>query len=102
MIGNNIAGNWERSHFETFMERLNETRKWAQKALKAEEEGEAIELWQKIFGEEHFPSSIEEDAKTTASLLKTGAFVSTTGHIIPEKATDIISTKILPHRSYGK
>jgi hypothetical protein len=33
MLGHNVAFNWERSHFETFMLRVDESRKWARHSL---------------------------------------------------------------------
>jgi hypothetical protein len=102
MLGNNVARNWERSHFESFMERLDETRKCAQKALKAEEKEEAIELWQKIFGKECFPSSVEESAKILSDALKaTSAFVTPMGRVERERPSEG-GTIIQPHRSYGE
>lgn len=102
MLGNNVATNWERSHFEAFMNQMDETRKWAQKALETEEKEEAVKYWQKIFGKDFFPTSVEEDAKSTSSMLKAGAFVTSTGRIVANKSSDEISTEIKPHRFYGK
>jgi hypothetical protein len=101
MLGNNVAGNWERDHFESFMSQLNQTRKWARKALDTEDKEEAIELWQKVFGESYFPVSVEEDAKAMAGILKSGAFASATGQILPVNEANKISTGIQPHRFYG-
>jgi len=102
MLGNNVATNWERSHFEAFMNRMDETRKWAQKALEAEEKEEAVKYWQKIFGIDFFPTSVEDYAKSTSSMLKAGAFVNSSGHIATNKSRDEISTDIKLHRFYGK
>lgn len=102
MLGNNVATNWERSHFEAFMNRMDETRKWAQRALEADDKKEAVKYWQKIFGKDFFPTSVEEDAKSTSSMLQSGAVVTSAGRITTNKSSDEISTEIKPHRFYGK
>lgn len=48
MLGNNVAWNWERSEFETFMRRVEECSKWAIRALESNDEEEAIGLWQNV------------------------------------------------------
>ncbi|MCI0560084.1 MAG: nucleotidyltransferase [Nitrososphaera sp.] len=52
MLGHNISWNWSRSHFETFMRRLDDGRTWARKALDSEDRETAIDWWQKVFGAE--------------------------------------------------
>ena len=42
MLGHNISWNWERSHFETFMRRLDEGRTWATNALECEDRETAV------------------------------------------------------------
>lgn len=64
-LGNNVAWNWERSHFETFMTRLDESRKWARRALNTDDEEVAVELWKRVFGDE-FPDSEEVKNETRA------------------------------------
>jgi hypothetical protein len=38
----NTSWNWERSHFETFMRRLDDGRAWARKALDADDRETAV------------------------------------------------------------
>jgi hypothetical protein len=62
MLNNNVAWNWERSHFETFMTRLEESRKWARLAVEEEDDDEAVKLWKKVFGDD-FPTVAEAQAQ---------------------------------------
>ncbi len=48
------------------MRRLEEARKWSEKALVAKDQDEAVRYWQKIFGGEFFPSDVSEAAKNIA------------------------------------
>lgn len=66
MLGHNISPKWERSHFETFMRRLDDARGWATTALETDDRDKAIELWQRIFGEEYFPTEVKEAALAAA------------------------------------
>ena len=59
MLENNVAHNWERVAFEAFMRRADETLKWAERALSEESEDKAIVLWQKVFGEDWFPTQVD-------------------------------------------
>jgi len=102
ILGNNVASNWERGHFEAFMDRLDEARKWAKKALEAEERDVAIEYWKKVFGEDFFPTSVEEDAKNISEILKAGAIVNSTGRISSNKNRKEKSIDIKKHRFYGE
>jgi hypothetical protein len=86
MLGHNISWNWGRSHFETFMRRLDDGRTWATKALEAEDREEAVEWWQKVFGDEYFPSDVTEAAKGLAAAgLPGAAFVSGSGRISSDR-----------------
>jgi len=69
LLDHNISWNWSRTHFETFMRRLEEGRSWAVKALESEDRETAIGWWQTIFGEEYFPSEVE---KAAANLARAG------------------------------
>lgn len=82
LLGHNISWNWQRTHFETFMRRLNDGRTWAEKALKSDDREEALDQWQKIFGEEYFERDVEEDAaKLATSLMPGNSFITSTGNI---------------------
>jgi hypothetical protein len=66
ILGHDISWNWERNHFETFMRRLDDGRKWSEKALVATERETAISYWQRVFGDA-FPSDVEQAAKENAA-----------------------------------
>ncbi len=84
MLGHNISWNWSRSHFETFMARIDEGRNWAEKALKAEEPADAVSLWQRIFGEEFFPSDVSDEAARAAKAVAPGqSKVTGSGLVMP-------------------
>jgi hypothetical protein len=73
ILGHNVSWNWGRSHFETFMRRLNEGRRWASYALDADDRDKAIGWWQRVFGEEWFPSEVDEFAASLAASARPGA-----------------------------
>ena len=82
MLGHNISWNWDRSHFVTFMARLDEARKWSSNALKADKRESAIGWWQKIFGDD-FPAEVTEAAKRAGDEAFPGrSFVESTGLIV--------------------
>lgn len=102
MLGNNVASNWERGHFETFMTRLDETRKLARKALEQEETETAVEIWKKIF-KDNFPSTVEVEAvEMTNAIRDSKAFVTSAGTLTTTPSNDKPSTKIVPQRFYGE
>lgn len=80
LLGHDISWNWERTHFETFMRRLDEGRQLADRALACERKEDAISLWQQVFGEEYFPIDVSDTARSLADQGWPGhAFVGTTG-----------------------
>jgi hypothetical protein len=105
MLGNNVAWNWERAEFETFMRRVDESRKWASRALSCDSEEDAIELWQKVFNrgdEEYFPSTMDDTLKTLAEGSKAGTLrYTSTGIILSRSSPEIQSRESPPHRFYG-
>lgn len=93
LLGHNISWNWSRTHFETFMRRLDEGRRWATKALESTDRETAISWWQKVFGEEHFPAEVEEAAANLAGAGMPGkAFVTGSGLITPTQPQSGIYT----------
>lgn len=84
MLGHNISWNWERTHFETFMRRIDDGVKWATTALDSDTDREtAISYWQKIFGDEYFPAVVDEAAARAAQAGMPGsAYVSASGLIL--------------------
>ncbi|MBN2502994.1 MAG: hypothetical protein JXB38_19600 [Anaerolineales bacterium] len=108
MLKHNVAFNWERSDFETFMRRIKESYKWANNALEEHrEESEAIELWQKVFNtdeEEWFQSYLYD--KIGASLGQaisagTAGVDRKTGRLTPDRSNQ--TTRDYPtHNFYGE
>ena len=86
LLGHDISWNWTRTHFETFMNRLKEGRQWATQALDSERREDAIALWQRIFGEEYFPTDVSETASRLAGQVWPGhAFVAPSGLVTSAK-----------------
>ncbi len=103
MLNHNISWNWGRSHFETFMRRIDDGRSWASKALEAEDREQAIKWWQKIFGEKYFPSQVMEAASPLARAgLPGSAYVTSKGLIQPEKPNSTISTPVRGTTFHGE
>jgi hypothetical protein len=103
MLGHNISWNWDRSHFETFMRRVDDARNWAGKALSADDRDEAVSWWQKIFGSDCFPKDIVEVAKGLASSALPGqAFINSSGKILNERSGSGISTPVKRTTFHGE
>lgn len=85
LLDHNISWNWSRTHFETFMRRLDDGRCWAAKALESEDRETAIGWWQKIFGEEYFPSEIEQAAANLARAGLPGQSIVTVSGLVTPK-----------------
>jgi len=102
ILGHNVSWNWNRSHFETFMRRIQDGRSWADKALQTNDRETAILYWQKIFGEEYFPTEVEISA---SELAKTGlpgqSFVTSTGLILPSQPVSGIYTPTQSTKFHG-
>lgn len=84
MLGNNVAFNWQRSHFEGFMARVKESRNWAQRALAIDNDHveDAVALWQKVF-EDTFPTTALVRVKEYAEARKSGnVFVDQQGKVL--------------------
>ncbi len=104
MLGNNVAAGWERTHFETFMRRLGEARRWAREALEADDREKAIELWQKVLdpdGTGTFPTSVDEDVRAAAAAVRGSRFVTGAGLVLPSKPTSGVAVEAPRHRFYG-
>jgi len=103
ILGHNVSWNWERSHFETFMRRLDDGRTWAKKALKCDDKQAAVDLWQKVFGAEYFPMEVTESAGQLAAFGLPGkSFVTGTGLVIPAKSATGISTPVQRTTFHGE
>ena len=102
MLGHNVSWNWDRSHFETFMRRIDDGRRWATKALETDNREKAIAYWQKIFGEEYFPSEVETAASTLASAGFPGkSYVNSTGLILPSQPASGLYTATQATKFHG-
>lgn len=102
MLGNNVSFNWERSAFESFMRRLDESRGWVQSALAQEDPGEAAELWRKVFGEDWFPLEVldEKVASLRAAALAGSYYVTPAGRVLTTKPIGP-AVQPPPQRFYG-
>jgi hypothetical protein len=93
MLDNDISWNWERSHFETFMNRVKEAEETATKALETDDQEEAVRQWQKLFGEVKVKGITQNLTKVSpgiASITSVGIVGSqtpTTGRVIVSKPT---------------
>lgn len=104
MLGHNVAFNWERRAFESFMARLSESLGWADRALAKERDDldEAVALWQKVFDANYFTDSPEARRLQRAEWLGMGAtFVTASGNVLGERPADQPSVVSRPHRFYG-
>ncbi len=93
---NYITKHWDRSHFETFMRRIREADKAAQKALKTDDDDAASAEWAKVFGE-YWPTA--DEAKTEAKKQAQAAAVTpgktkvtSTGGVVGYGSTATIAT----------
>ena len=102
MLDHDVSWNWGRGAFETFMRRLDDGRRWSQKALDAtakDDLDEAVEQWQRVFGGA-FPSDVTELARAEAAAMQPGkAAVASTGLILPGAASRTLS--VPPTKYYG-
>ena len=103
VLGHNISWNYGRPAFEQFMARLKEAKEWSAKALaEGTSKEEAIELWQKIFGEEFFPAAIEDAAKHLAETLgPTKGHVEPSGNLVSAAAASTAAVPTLATRFHG-
>lgn len=95
-----ITRGWERDHFETFMRRIRESARRAERALEADDEEEASELWQKIFGE-LWPNEeeVKSAARAEAAQVVPGVtVVSSTGGVLSTSGGGVTSH---PTRFHG-
>jgi hypothetical protein len=103
-LGHNVAHNWEREAFESFMNRIKESQRWAERALAQEDSTRAVQLWQNIFGEEWFPQETEEQAKgrqLAVALKEREISVDQAGRISIVKSA-LPGIRPLPQRFYGE
>ena len=104
-LRNHVAWNWKRSAFETFMRRLKDTEKWGRNAVDTSDQEMAVAYWQKVFGEDWFPSTdaVNEEYKQLGCLSAAGAlFVSATGNVATARQTGATSVQSPPKRFFGE
>ncbi len=101
MLKNNVAWNWERPAFETFMRRIRESLKLANRALYEEEE-QAINLWQKVFGNDFFPSTLENSLAAFSKAALIGGLRTTSNGLIGINTEKTTSWSIPQHKFYGE
>ena len=105
MLGHNLAFNWSRRAFETFMARVDESLGWARRALATgpDDIGDAVALWQKVFDAEYFVESRGISMREQADLMtKTGKlFVTGSGLITAARPAAERAVEVPRHRFYG-
>lgn len=103
MLGHNISWNWGRTHFETFMSRLDDGRTWATKALEADDRDTAVKWWQKVFGADYFPTDVTRAANALAAMAAPGvAYVSGSGRVSPNRPSSGRSILAPPTTFHGE
>jgi hypothetical protein len=106
MLDHDISWNWGRSAFERFMRVVEEGRDRATRAIEALEQGnveKAVEIWQRVFGEEYFPSNIDDALKRLAVAGMPGsAVVSRVGFVTSAGAATGPYMATQPTRFYGE
>jgi hypothetical protein len=104
MLGNNVAKSWTRAEFETFMSRIDESRKVANRALITDDEEEAIKLWQRLFNDDDgivfFPQTVDETLRE--ALAGKGLLVTSSGSVLARPSTTEKSWSIPAHRNFGE
>jgi hypothetical protein len=102
VLNHNISWNWSRTHFETFMRWIEKGRKWATEALDTVDRDEAITNWQKVFGEDYFPSDVEASVSNLANAARPGkSLISPTGLILPSQPASGLYTASQPTKFHG-
>ncbi len=103
LLNRNVAFNWERGDFETFMRRIDEAVTQSTKAVAATTAADAVTAWQKLFGDEWFPTTIEEETKAAnAAALAAATAVSRTGAVILNPGPQVHATPTPAHKYHGE
>ena len=104
MFGHNVAKSWTREEFETFMRRVDESKKIAERALDTDDEGKAIELWQRLFNDDdgviYFPDMVDETLR--GAIAGKDLFAASSGSILVQPSTTVKSWPIPSHRNFGE
>jgi hypothetical protein len=104
MLSNHVAYNWRRSAFQSFMNRLKASKRWAREAVETDGRERAVALWKLVFGDDWFPS--EDDITRSAEAFGTAAlsgtaWVAQTGQVLVERPA-VRSVQAPPTRFFGK
>ena len=86
-----ITRGWERTHFESFMRRIRQARRAAERAPAADDQAAAAEEWKKIFGS-RWPSEdeVKEVARAEALRHQPGrSKISSSGRVIGGAASAV-------------
>lgn len=103
MLGNNIAPNWERSHFETFMRRVDESANKATLALRSQTLEQARLIWQDVFGSKPSSRNLNsQQIKQVAPILPGFGFVNAMGRVSDSRPTSVPSVLSRPTRFHGE
>ena len=79
MLGNDVSWNWDRSHFESFMHKVKYAEEQTNAALNTDNQQNAIQSWQSVFGDEYFPAEVNDAASRMAKATPGVAAVSGIG-----------------------
>lgn len=102
-LNGNLAFNWSRSNFETFMNRIDEACERTGEAVGAASAADAIAAWQKLLGDEWFPAAIEDEAAEAESAANGGRIaVGTAGAVyIGSLQPNVAVVRPRPHLNHG-
>lgn len=104
MLNGNTAKSWSRNEFSAFMNRIEESKCLAERALQEEDKDKAIKLWQQLFNDDgdqttYFPSVVEESL--TKALSVGSLVVSSSGQILSNLSKTEKSWRSPVHRNFG-
>lgn len=100
----NVAFNWDRGDFETFMWRIEEACATVDDAIAATTTVDAIAAWQKLLGAEWFPARVDADAKAVQDAAVAGRIaVGTTGLVFTKTSPASTPVRLVrEHRFHGE
>lgn len=103
VLGHNISWNYGRNAFEQFMARLKEAKDWSARALADDtSKDEAIKLWQKVFGEDYFPTSVDSEVKQMAKESEPGrGYVEPNGRVVTAASASVAAVAAPITRFHG-
>jgi len=101
LTGKIVTAKWQREHFERFMSELAAAAKSARSAVDAEEKGDAITYWRRVFGEAFPECSVADSAAAvTEALARQSVYVTSAGRVLTSQpAQDAVVPR--PTRFYG-